>query len=98
MMAQISLLIRQNALIYTIGLGPKVTQPSTVDGTHLGELFLQYAADKGNGAYTYAPDTAGLLQIFREIAREYCHPAGSLRMMNMKSTDPSPSFSRKRFR
>jgi hypothetical protein len=59
----------QNALIFTIGLGPKVTQPSTVDGTPLGELFLQYAADEGNGAYTFAPDTAMLLQVFREIAR-----------------------------
>jgi hypothetical protein len=63
----------QNALLFTIGLGPKVTQISPADTAlppkGLGERFLQYAADKGNGAYTFAPDSAMLLQVFKEIAR-----------------------------
>jgi hypothetical protein len=58
----------QNALIFTIGLGPQVETPSSVDGTKLGELFLQYAADQGNGLYSYAPDSSQLREVFRKIA------------------------------
>jgi len=59
----------QSALIFTIGLGPKVTQVSTVDGTPLGELLLQYAADVGHGTYTPAPSSAQLEEIFQNIAK-----------------------------
>lgn len=58
----------QNALIFTIGLGGKVTEISS-DGTPIGEIFLEYAANKGFGTYTFAPDSGELLVIFREIAR-----------------------------
>lgn len=60
--------VSQHALIFTIGLGDKVIQPSSEDGTPLGKLFLEYAADKGDGLYTFAPDSAALLVIFQEIA------------------------------
>jgi Flp pilus assembly protein TadG len=57
----------QHSLIFTIGLGSKVTQASTVDGTALGEVFLNYAADNGGGLYTGAtPDD--LLEVFLKIA------------------------------
>jgi hypothetical protein len=59
----------QNALTFTIGLGAKVKQVSTVDSTPLGELFLQYAAKVGHGMYTYAPDATGLVQVFQKIAQ-----------------------------
>jgi hypothetical protein len=59
----------QSALIFTIGLGPKVTQVSTVDGTPLGEILLQYAADVGHGTYTPAPSSAQLEEIFQNIAK-----------------------------
>jgi hypothetical protein len=59
----------QNALIFTIGLGAKVTQHSSVDNTPLGELFLQYAAKVGHGLYTYAPNSTVLLEVFRKIAQ-----------------------------
>jgi len=58
----------QNALIFTIGLGANVITPSTVDGTHLGEVFLTYAANEGKGLYNYAPNGAALAEIFRKIA------------------------------
>jgi Flp pilus assembly protein TadG len=57
----------QNALIFTIGLGTQVEAVSTVDGTKLGELFLQYAADQGLGLYSHAT-TAELREVFRQIA------------------------------
>jgi hypothetical protein len=60
--------LSQNALIFTIGLGSKVTQLSTVDNTPLGELFLQYAAAVGNGAYSGAT-SAELKEVFRQIAQ-----------------------------
>ena len=59
----------QNALIFTIGLGDAVRTPSTKDGTYLGDLFLKYAADKGNGLYAFAPNSAGLREVFRKIAQ-----------------------------
>ncbi len=43
--------IDQSSLIFTIGLGANVEMPSSIDGTHLGELFLEYAADTGDGIY-----------------------------------------------
>jgi len=58
----------QNALVFTIGLGSKVTQLSTVDGTALGEVLLQYAADEGEGLYYNAPTSGELLEVFRKIA------------------------------
>ncbi len=58
----------QNSLIFTIGLGDKVRTASTVDGTYLGDIFLQYAADQGHGLYAFAPDSADLREVFREIA------------------------------
>lgn len=58
----------QNALIFSIGLGDAVRTPSTKDGTYLGDFFLQYAANQGNGLYAYTPDSAGLREVFRRIA------------------------------
>ena len=68
----------QSALLFTIGLGPQVVTPSSVDGTKLGELFLQYAADHAcdptnltticPGTYTFAPNGAALQEVFRKIA------------------------------
>ena len=58
----------QHALLFTIGLGDKVVQTSTVDGTALGEKFLQYGASVGGGFYTFAPNAAQLQEIFRQIA------------------------------
>jgi Flp pilus assembly protein TadG len=59
----------QNSLIFTIGLGANVITPSTADGTHLGELFLQYAAETvGNGEYNFAPTSAELQAVFQKIA------------------------------
>jgi len=61
----------QNALLFTIGLGDKVRTASSVDGTYLGELFLQYAADPGGlgeGLYTFAPNETELREVFRRIA------------------------------
>jgi len=57
----------QNALIFTIGLGDAVQYTSTEDGTALGELFLQYAADQGQGLYSHA-SSAELREVFRKIA------------------------------
>jgi len=57
----------QNAFIFTIGLGDIVNYTSTVDGTKLGERFLQYAADQGRGLYTHAT-SAELREVFRKIA------------------------------
>jgi hypothetical protein len=59
----------QNALIFTIGLGAKVKQVSTVDGTPLGELFLKYAANVGHGSYAFSPTSSGLVDVFRKIAQ-----------------------------
>jgi hypothetical protein len=65
----------QNALIFTIGLGPKVTQHSiiaSVDYGPLGETYLQYAAAPdihSMGLYTFAPTSGQLLEIFRKIAQ-----------------------------
>ena len=58
----------QNALLFTIGLGTQVTKVSPIDGTKLGELFLQYAANVGNGLYYNAPSASQLQEIFRKIA------------------------------
>jgi hypothetical protein len=62
----------QNGLVFTIGLGNKVTQVSSEDGTPLGELFLRYAAeevpDANHGLYTFAPNSAQLREVFRKIA------------------------------
>jgi hypothetical protein len=70
----------QGATIFTIGLGNKVTQLSTVDNTPLGENFLLYAANQGQhftsaernkiDQYTFQPDTAGLDEVFRKIAEK----------------------------
>jgi hypothetical protein len=59
----------QNALIFSIGLGDKVQQDSSLDGTPLGELFLQYAANVGHGYYSFAPDPTRLVEVFRKIAQ-----------------------------
>jgi hypothetical protein len=58
----------QNAYLYTIGLGPEVTNLSPVDGTPLGENFLKYAAGVGNGRYYRAPTASDLNLIFQSIA------------------------------
>jgi hypothetical protein len=64
--------VSQNALIFTIGLGDKVTQPSTVDGTPLGEIFLKYAAEGipnvSHGLYYFAPGGPQLAELFQKIA------------------------------
>lgn len=57
----------QNALIFTIGLGTQVEAVSSVDGTKLGELFLEYASDQGSGTYSHAT-AAELREAFRKIA------------------------------
>ena len=58
----------QNALIFTIGLGDQVRTPSTVDGTYLGDIFLNYAAEVvGNGLYRHAT-SAELREVFQGIA------------------------------
>ena len=58
----------QNAYLYTIGLGSAVIAPSPVDGTPLGQNFLQYAATVGNGKYYRAPTATDLGLIFQSIA------------------------------
>jgi hypothetical protein len=58
----------QSSLIFTIGLGENVITPSTADGTKLGELFLKYAAEKGDGLYSFAPDSSQLATVFKKIA------------------------------
>jgi len=60
----------QRSLIFTIGLGEKVTQHSWVGGVDqgpLGEIFLQYAAFQGKGTYSHATP-AELQEAFRKIA------------------------------
>jgi hypothetical protein len=60
----------QRSLIFTIGLGEKVTQHSWVGGVDkgpLGEIFLQYAANQGKGTYSHATP-AELNEAFRKIA------------------------------
>ncbi len=60
----------QYALMFTIGLGDLVRSPNFVqsDGTYPGEVFLQYSADMGRGAYYFAPSGSQLREIFRKIA------------------------------
>jgi hypothetical protein len=58
----------QNSLIFSIGLGTNVVTNSTVDGTKLGEKFLQYAATTGDGLYYFAPSGNQLEDIFRKIS------------------------------
>ena len=67
--------VSQNSLIFTIGLGAKVTQLSTVDGTPLGKYFLKYAAgctpsgpDSDCPEYSFAPTGTQLADLFRQIA------------------------------
>ena len=60
--------VGQNALLFTVGLGQQVTALSLVDSTPIGELFLQYAANTGNGLYYDAPNSSDLREIFRKIA------------------------------
>jgi Flp pilus assembly protein TadG len=68
----------QNALIYTIGLGPEVNkynQPTYQDpytdlwGEGIGRIFLNYAAsdDVGRGQAFYAAQPSDLAEIFRLI-------------------------------
>jgi hypothetical protein len=61
--------LSQNALLFTIGLGDQVRSPSTLDGTLLGEIFLEHAAEIGGGTYTFNPNSAGLIKAFQDIAR-----------------------------
>jgi len=60
----------QNSLIFTIGLGTLVRDERFLqaDGTYPGEVFLQYAANKGNGIYYYAEEGSELTAIFLKIA------------------------------
>jgi Flp pilus assembly protein TadG len=62
----------QNALLFTIGLGPLVTEVKASDGDGLpdAEGFLQYAVEDGvgNGLYYAAPTGAELRDIFQAIA------------------------------
>jgi hypothetical protein len=64
--------IDQSALIFTIGLGTNVVTPSSADTLTgpklLGELFLKYAANKGDGLYSFAPTGAQLATVFQKIA------------------------------
>ena len=59
----------QSSLIFTIGLGANVVTPSSADGTKLGELFLQYAADEGDGLYSFAPNRSTANSIIQENLR-----------------------------
>jgi hypothetical protein len=61
----------QNALIFTIGLGPLVqnSEPFNADGDGAGEQLLKYAADIGGGKYYYAPGGNQLRDIFLDIAQ-----------------------------
>jgi len=73
----------QNALLFSIGLGAKVTQLSDPgeggDNTALGENYLRYAADhacdptdltaKCPGTYSPSPTPADLVEVFRAIAQ-----------------------------
>jgi len=62
---------KQNSVIFTIGLGAKVTQLRypTDPNPPLGETFLKYAAEKvGNGGYAFAPSGAQLAALFKQIA------------------------------
>jgi Flp pilus assembly protein TadG len=60
----------QGALLFTIGLGDQVTNPSIIDGTALGQQFLDYVdPTRANyGLYFQAPSSAQLQEIFRKIA------------------------------
>ena len=67
----------QHALFFTIGLGQKVQQVSTVDQANdpgnpnlpgEGEMFLKYAAEIGEGIYTYAENGAALDAVFSKIS------------------------------
>ena len=58
----------QGAYLYTIGLGDQVTKLSPVDGTPLGQIFLEYAAETGRGVFYDAPTAGQLATIFQSIA------------------------------
>lgn len=59
----------QNALVFSIGLGPQVQSASFGD-PDAGEQLLEYtvAEGVGNGAYFFAPSGAQLRDIFQRIA------------------------------
>ena len=61
----------QNALIFTIGLGPLVqsSEPLDANGVGAGEQLLLYAAETGGGQYYYAPGGNQLRAIFLDIAQ-----------------------------
>jgi len=65
---QVDNVIKEESLIFSIGLGANVVTPSTLDGTKLGELFLQYAATEGEGLYYYADQGNKLPEVFQKIA------------------------------
>ena len=52
----------QNTLIFSIGFGQQIRPGSD------GEVFLQYAADKGFGRYYFAPTPSELDEIMTAIA------------------------------
>jgi hypothetical protein len=56
-----------NVLIYAIGLGP-IVQSSYGGFDPLGETFLQYAANQGDGLYYFSPDGDQLRALFQKIA------------------------------
>jgi hypothetical protein len=69
----------QNALLYTIGLGPEVdkypqasysdpnSNPPGATGEGLGKIFLNYAAAVGRGSAFYAAEPSDLDKIFTLI-------------------------------
>jgi hypothetical protein len=57
----------QNALVFTIGLGPLVTSAPQGDPAD-GEELMEYAATVGAGIYYNAPSGSELRQIFAQIA------------------------------
>ena len=76
----------QEALVYTIGLGPLVQTSVPIDsnGWGAGEQLLRYTADMGNGAYYYAPSGEQLDEIFQDI---YSHLSSGPKTWVVTKTD-----------
>ena len=64
----------QGAMLFTIGLGDKITERTKNEIDHgyppPGQTLLQYGADKGGGIYYAAPDANQLNTIFLAIANK----------------------------
>jgi hypothetical protein len=64
----------QGELLFTIGLGNQITDRSSYEVANNypppGEALLKYGAEKGNGIYYPAPDSAQLNAVFLAIANK----------------------------